>query len=406
MSYVYAGETHHHNHTDPHDHIDHYNHSHDHAHHHDHEHHRDHTDDHDHEHHHGHAHHHDHTHGMAKESLRVAFFLTCVILFASFVGGLLAHSLALVSDAAHTLTDLFALGMAWFAAGQAERPSNEYKTFGYHRVGILAALLNAVTLIGIALVICWEAVQRLQHPEPIEPLIMFGSATIAIAINLFIGFGLRKEKHDLNVRAAALHVFGDVGVSAAVIVAGVIVLLTGWTFVDPLLSVAVALFLAFGTRGIIYETTHILLESVPKHISLQKLKEDMLKEVAGVKAVHDLHVWSVSSGMSALSCHVLIDNMPPSESAHILQSINVLLRGRYRIDHATIQFESSQNQAVCCCDSNGCYCCFEVSPAHQDDHDHSEIPYEKLPSEGQSLMPEDGPWIKTARVRLIPLDMG
>lgn len=404
MSYAYVGGTRHHDHTDTHNH----EHHHDHEHSHDHTDHHDHKDDHDYQHHHDHEHshdhehHHDHTHGMAKESLRVAFFLTCVILFASFVGGLLAHSLALVSDAAHTLTDLFALGMAWFAARQAERPSNDYKTFGYHRVGILAALLNAVTLIGIALVICWEAIQRLQHPEPVEPLIMFGSAAVAIAINLFIGFGLRKEKHDLNVRAAALHVFGDVGVSAAVIVAGLIVLATGWTFVDPLLSIAVALFLAFGTRGIVQETTHILLESVPKHISLQKLKEDVLNEVAGVKAVHDLHVWSVASGMSALSCHVLIDDLPPSESVHILNSINALLRARYRIDHATIQFECGSNQ-VFCCDDSGC-CCFGLSVTRQDDHDRTKMVCRQLSAEEeQSSIHEGRSWVRTAHVRLLRL---
>jgi cobalt-zinc-cadmium efflux system protein len=265
---------------------------------HDHDHHHDHT------HHHAHGHHHDHTHGMAKKTLRTAFFLTCVILLSSFMGGLLAHSLALLSDATHTLTDLFALGMAWFAAEQAERPSNEYKTFGYHRVGILAAFLNAITLIGIAAIIVWEAIQRFQHPEPVQPFIIFFSAAIAIAINLFIGFGLRKEDHNLNVRAAALHVFGDVGVSAAVIVAGLVMLVTGWTFVDPLLSIIVALWLALGTRGIIRETVDILLESVPKHISLTDLVADMQK-VTGVKAVNDLHVWSVSSGISALSLECL-----------------------------------------------------------------------------------------------------
>lgn len=285
----------------------------------------------------------------------------------SFIGGLLAHSLALLSDATHTLTDLFALGMAWFAAEQAERPSNEYKTFGYHRVGILAALLNAVTLIVIAVIILWEAVQRFQHPEPIQPLILFCSAAVAIAINLFIGFGLRKEDHNLNVRAAALHVFGDVGVSAAVIVAGLVVLVTGWTFVDPLLSVVVALWLAFGTRQIIRETVDILLESVPKHISLNDLVADMQK-VAGVKAVHDLHVWSVSSGISALSCHVLIDDLSQRESAHILQLLNGLFRGqKYRIDHATIQFECIQSQVSAC--EGGC--CFLSSRTNGHSHDHA-----------------------------------
>jgi cobalt-zinc-cadmium efflux system protein len=407
MNRVHVGETY------DHDHVHHRDHAHDHAHDHDHTHHHDHTHDHDHTHHHdhahdhthdhGHGHHHDHTHGMAKESLRTAFFLTCVILLASFIGGLLAHSLALLSDATHTLTDLLALGMAWFAAEQAERPANEYKTFGYHRVGILAAFLNAITLILIALVIFWEAIQRFQHPEPVEPLIMFGSATLAIAINLFIGFGLSKDEHNLNVRAAALHVFGDVGVSAAVVVAGVIVLLTGWTFVDPLLSIAVALLLAFGTRGIIRETTNILLEAVPKHISLKHLTADMQK-VTGVRAVHDLHVWSVSGGVSALSCHVLVDNLSLGESTHILHVINDLLRERYRIDHVTIQFECSQDQITCSCDSNGCYCCFVPSVTRHDDHDHSEITYGDPRSEGQSSIEKDQSWVKTSRVRLVPLD--
>jgi cobalt-zinc-cadmium efflux system protein len=313
-----------------------------------------------HEHMHGGRHHHDHTHGMTKKSLRTAFFLTCLILLVGLIGGLLAHSLALVSDAAHTLTDLFALGMAWFAAKQAERPSDKYKTFGYHRVGILAALLNALTLLLIAVVICWEAIQRFQHPEPVQPFIMFAAASIAIVINLFIGFGLRKEEHNLNVRAAALHVFGDVGVSAGVIVAGVIVLITGWTFVDPLVSIGVALLLAFGTWGIIRETTNILLEAVPQGISLEKLKADMHK-VEGVQAVHDLHVWSVSNGMPALSCHILIDDLPPSESAHILHLLNALLRETYHIDHATIQFECGQMQIACRCAAGECYCCFESS---------------------------------------------
>src|SRR5579863_2736389 len=133
---------------------------------------------------------HTHVHHIAKQSLRIAFFLTIIILAAELIGGLLANSLALLSDAGHVVTDLFALGLAWFAAAQAERPANERKTFGYHRVGILAALINAVTLIIIALAITWEAIQRFQHPEPVQPLIMFLAAGIGIIINLFIGFGL------------------------------------------------------------------------------------------------------------------------------------------------------------------------------------------------------------------------
>src|SRR5260221_8092009 len=179
---------------------------------------------------------HNHAYGMARQSLRLAFFLTMVILIAEVAGGLLANSLALLSDAGHVITDIFALGLAWFAAVQAERPANAHKTFGYHRVGILAALANAATLIVIALAILLEAIQRFQHPEPVQPLIMFLAAGIGIVINLFIGFSLQKESHTLNTRAAMLHVFGDVGASAAVIVAGIIILFTGWTIVYPVIS--------------------------------------------------------------------------------------------------------------------------------------------------------------------------
>lgn len=158
---------------------------------------------------------HDHTHGMVKQTLRLAFFLTLFILAAELVGGFLSNSLALLSDAGHVLTDIFALGLAWFATAQAERPADANKTFGYHRVGILAALVNALTLILVALAILWEAVQRFQHPQPIQPLFLFLSAGIGIAVNLYIGFGLQKQGDNLNVRAAALHVFGDVGARLA-----------------------------------------------------------------------------------------------------------------------------------------------------------------------------------------------
>src|SRR6516165_10313558 len=272
---------------------------------------------------------HDHTHGMARNSLRLAFFLTLIILIAEVVGGYLANSLAVLSDAVHVLTDIFALGLAWFATVQAERPANASKTFGYHRVGILAALVNAVTLIVIALLIVWEAWSRLQHPEKVEPLIMFLAAGIGIIINLFIGFGLQKERDNLNVRAAALHVFGDVGVSVAVIVAGVIILITGWYPADPILSVGIAGLIAVGAWRILRETTDILLEAVPKDINLTELVRDMIR-VPGVQDVHDLHVWCITSGMYALSCHASIVDVPPSESAAILRALETILGEKYR----------------------------------------------------------------------------
>jgi cobalt-zinc-cadmium efflux system protein len=311
---------------------------------------------------------HNHAHGMAKQTLRLAFFLTMIILAAELIGGYLSNSLALLSDAGHVLTDIFALGLAWFATAQAERPADASKTFGYHRVGILAALVNAVTLIVIALAILWEALQRFQHPEPVQPLVMFVSAGIGIAVNLYIGFGLRKEGDNLNVRAAALHVFGDVGASMAVIVAGVVILLSGWYPADPILSVGIAGLIALGAWRILRETTDILLEGVPKDINLSALVRDMMR-VEGVQDVHDLHVWCIASGMYALSCHASIADVPPSQSTSILRTLETMLSERYRIGHTAIQFECHAHEPACC-SVDGLYCRMDAGRQSHEGHDH------------------------------------
>jgi cobalt-zinc-cadmium efflux system protein len=309
---------------------------------------------------------HSHTHGMAKQMLRLAFFLTLIILAAEVIGGWFANSLALLSDAGHVLTDIFALGLAWFAIEQAERPANARKTFGYHRVGILAALVNALTLILITIWILWQAIGRFQHPEPVQPFVMFVSAGIGVVVNLFIGFGLRKESDNLNVRAAALHVFGDVGASVAVIVAGVIILLTGWYSADPILSVGIAVLIALGAWRVLRETSDILLESVPQDINLSGLVRDMMR-VQGVQDVHDLHVWCITSGMYALSCHAQIEDLPPSKSAAILTSVESMLRDKYHIGHTAIQFESYAHQGHCC-EADGLYC--QMAVVVEDQHHH------------------------------------
>jgi cobalt-zinc-cadmium efflux system protein len=306
---------------------------------------------------------------MAKKTLRLAFFLTLVILATELVGGYLSNSLALLSDAGHVLTDIFALGLAWFATAQAERPANASKTFGYHRVGILAALVNAVTLIVIALAIVWEAVQRFQHPEKVEPLVMFLAAGIGITINLFIGFRLQKEGDSLNVRAAALHVFGDVGASVAVIVAGIVILMTGWYPIDPLLSIGIAVLIAMGAWRILRETTDILLEAVPKDINLTEMVRDMMR-VPGVQDVHDLHVWCITNSMYALSCHASIADVPPSESASILRTLETMLDEKYRIGHTAIQFESHAHQQAYC-SVDGLYCSMETVGTRQHAHNHT-----------------------------------
>lgn len=302
---------------------------------------------------------HTHNHAHSGATFRTAFMLTVVILLIEAVGGLLSHSLALLSDAGHMLTDLVALGLAWFATVQAGRPANERKTFGYHRIGILAALANAVTLIVVVGVIAFEALQRLQHPAPVTPWVMFVAAAAGIALNIYIVLGLRQHGTDnLNVRAALLHVLGDIGASAAVIVGGVIILLTGWYPTDPIISLLIAVLVAWSAWGLLRETFDILMEATPKNVNVAQLVVDM-RRTPGILNVHDLHVWSIASGMQALSAHVQIQNQLVEECDTQLKALNDLLRDRYRITHTTIQFE-----CVGCQPTNNLYC---TLPQHAED---------------------------------------
>lgn len=221
---------------------------------------------------------HRHSHDLAERGLRTAFLLTLVILAVEAVGGVASHSLALLSDAGHVLTDLIALGLAWFAKLQARRPSDASRTYGYHRTGILAALVNALTLILIVAWIAFEAAQRLRHPQPVTPWLMFVAAAVGIGLNLYIGLTLRGHgRTDLNIRAAVLHVFGDVGASAAVVAGGVVILLTAWYPADPLISLGIALMIAKGAWDILRETVDILMEATPKDLSVAQMVRDMMR---------------------------------------------------------------------------------------------------------------------------------
>jgi cobalt-zinc-cadmium efflux system protein len=283
---------------------------------------------------------HGHDHALTGQRLRTAFLLTAVILLVELAGGILSHSLALLSDAGHVLTDIFALGLAWFATAQAERPADAAKTYGYHRTGILAALANAVTLILIVLAIAYETIRRFQHPEQVTPWLMFVSATVGIVVNLFIAVGFRKEGGDnLNVRAALLHVLGDVGASVGVIVVGLVILATGWYAADPLISLFIAVLIARGAWSILGETVGILMEATPNGLDVTQLARDMMA-VPRIAAPHHLHVWSIAGGMHALSPHVLVaDDCLLSACDDVLEQLNDLLARRYAITHVTIQFE-------------------------------------------------------------------
>lgn len=306
---------------------------------------------------------HDHDLGMTGSKLRTALALTVIILLVELAGGFLSHSLALLSDAGHVLTDIFALGLAWFATVQAGRPADASKTYGYHRVGILTALANAVTLIVIVAAIAFEAYQRFQHPERVTPWLMFISAAVGIAINLYIGFSLRAEGgENLNLRAAMLHVFGDVGASAGVIIGGVVILLTRWYPIDPLISLFIAALIAWGAWRILHETLDILMESTPKNLNVAQLVRDMVTQ-PGVQDVHDLHVWSIAGGMRLLSAHVQVTGDESiSQGDLLIGKLNHLLREKYQIGHTTIQLECAG------CDPNLLYC----ELAHQHHHEPGE----------------------------------
>src|SRR6267143_307554 len=234
---------------------------------------------------------------------KLALVLTCAMLVVEVAGGLVSHSLALLSDAGHVLTDVFALGLAWFAVAQASRPADKRRSYGYHRVSILAALVNSVVLIVIVLAIGFEALRRLANPEPVQGGIVIVAALVGIAINTFVAFGLSGDTHNLNMRAALLHVTGDIGASLGVVMAGAVILLTGWLYIDPLLSIAIAVLIALGAWRIVRETVNMLMEGTPRDIDLAAVTS----EITGtglVSSMHDLHVWALSSDETALSVHV------------------------------------------------------------------------------------------------------
>ncbi len=291
--------------------------------------------------------------------LRIGLGLTLAILLVEFAGGLLSHSLALLSDAGHVLTDVFALGLAWFAVEQSKRPADQRRSYGYQRVGILAALLNAVTLIVIVLAIAFEAVRRLMTPEPVAGGLVIGTALAAIAINTFVILTLRGGGNSLNLRAALLHVTGDVAASAGVVVAGLVIVLTGWLYIDPILSLAIAALIAYGAFGIVRETVNLLLEGTPSEIDLGTVTAEIARTGA-VTGVHDLHVWALSPESMALSCHVVVGDVSLGDAEHVVRDIEHRLCDRFAIGHTTIQVES-------------CHPCGEIhhgAGEHNHPHEH------------------------------------
>jgi cobalt-zinc-cadmium efflux system protein len=279
-------------------------------------------------------------HDLTRSALRQAFLLTVLILAVEFAAGLAAHSLALLADAGHILIDVVALGLAWFALVQAGRPADDRRTYGYHRVEILAAVVNSGALIVIVAAVAYEAIRRLGHPQPVNGPLVMAAALVAILVNSYIASRLHADDGNLNIRAALLHVAGDLAASVGVFGAGAVILLTGWLYADPLVSIAITLLIAFGAFRIVLDTVNVLMEGVPRGIDLEQVRAT-IAATPGVSSVHDLHVWSLSGRQLALSCHVVVaEDLLAAESEHLVRRLEQSICGRFGVGHTTIQVEA------------------------------------------------------------------
>lgn len=285
-------------------------------------------------------HHHTHSHApLSTRALRYSLAATFAYILITLFAGIRAHSLALLSEAGHNVTDLLSLLLSWVAVFIQTRPPSATKTFGYHRAGVLAAFVNALTLVAIAFYIFYEAFMRMRTPVEVQPHIMIWVAVIGVVMNGTISWVLFRAAHDVNIRSAFIHQFGDTLSTAAVIIGGWIIVFTGKTWVDPALSIGIAFLILWSSFGIIRETLNILLEGAPRGLSAEKISNS-LTGVAGVRDVHDVHIWSIGSDTHALSCHVRIDDITLSESDIILRQVKDILTAKFHITHTTIQFEN------------------------------------------------------------------
>jgi len=270
--------------------------------------------------------------------LRFSLAATLAYVLITLIAGLRAHSLALLSESGHNVSDFLALLLSLAAVYFQSRPADDARTFGYQRAGVLAAFINAATLIVISLWIAFEAVHRLSNPVAVQPRLMMIVAAAGVLMNGVIAALLWGVARDVNLRSAFLHMAGDTLSTAAVIAGGAGILWTGKNWIDPVLSLLIAALILWSSFGIVRETLNILLEGAPRGISLPDIRAGM-EAVEGVVNVHDLHVWSLGSQSRALACHVQIADIPPSESACILMNLNHVLKDHFHIRHTTIQFE-------------------------------------------------------------------
>ena len=271
--------------------------------------------------------------------MALSLFLTLGFVFLEAIAGIIGNSLALLTDAAHNMTDVIALALSWYAIRLTAQPANARSTYGYHRVGILVALLNSTTLVLISAGIFYEAWRRFMHPPEVQSLLLITVGAIAVVINLATALLVRKgSEQDLNVRAAFVHLMGDVLSTVGAVTAGVIIYFTGANWLDPLASVLIGFLILYNAWGILRDSVNILLEETPRDVDASKLVQDVL-QVKGVLGVHDLHIWSIAQNLRTMSAHILTDDLSISTGTEIQRRIHEILYHRYNIAHATLQLE-------------------------------------------------------------------
>ena len=297
----------------------------------------------------------EHTHGTLslistnQRRLLVALSITGMMTIVELAGGLISNSLALIGDAGHMFTDTLALGLSLFALNLAKRPASQTKTYGYYRAEILAALVNGTILILVSGYIFYEAYHRFVEPPEVRGGLMLIVAAIGLAANV-VGISVLRSagSRNLNVKGAFLHMWSDTVSSLGVIAAGAIILLTGRTIADPIISIIIGLLILRGAGGLVLESINILLEAVPKHLDVGQIN-NAIQKIKGVKDVHDVHLWAITSGMYAMSCHLLIEDQMVSNCTQIVEEVNETLSQKFGISHSTVQLECEEceNSPVC-----------------------------------------------------------
>lgn len=301
---------------------------------------------------------HNHTHPQYADlthktirRLALSLVITLAFVGVEVVAGIFANSLALLTDAAHNFTDVLALGLSWWALRLTAQPANQEKTYGYHRAGILAALVNSTTLLVIALGIFYEAYHRFVNPPEVQADVLISVGVVAVIINVVTALLVRHgAEHDLNIRSAFLHLMGDVLSTVGAVVAGVIIRFTAWNWLDPLVSVLIGGLILWSAWKIVQEAVDILMESTPNDIDTEAMLQDVLA-VRGVHGVHDLHIWSITQSMRTLSAHLVTDDISISEGSLIKSRIKEILKHKYGVNHATLQLECEEcNPGLLYCD--------------------------------------------------------